>query len=119
MIAETGYPGFAIYLGFVGSIILYADRQRRRIKKVAPVLSREIQMLEAGTLAFLAACSFGTLPYLPHFLLQLVMLYSSAEIRGAAVDQALGGAGGLPASGQVGGTARRRGAAPVPTARTA
>jgi O-antigen ligase len=98
VIAETGYPGFAIYLGFLLSLLLHADRARRRLKRIDPSASRELLLLEAGALGFLGACTFGTLPYLPHFLLHLVMLHALADLRLQQAQAATGTPDAAPAS---------------------
>ena len=74
VLAETGYPGLVLYLGMVLSVGLAAERTRRQCKRVHESAARQLLLLEAGLVAFLAAAVFGSLPYLPHFLLHLVLL---------------------------------------------
>ena len=74
VLAETGYPGLVLYLGMVLSVGIAAERTRRQCKGVYDSAARQLLLLEAGLVAFLAAAIFGSLPYLPHFLLHLVLL---------------------------------------------
>lgn len=79
VLAETGYPGLMLYLGMLGSIIVAAERTRRRCKLVLPDAARQLLILEAGLCGFLVASTFGSLPYLPHLLVHLVLLYALAR----------------------------------------
>ena len=74
VLAETGYPGLLLYLGMLVAVLLAAERARRRCKNVLNVAARQLLFLEAGLVAFLTAAIFGSLPYLPHFLLHLALL---------------------------------------------
>jgi probable O-glycosylation ligase (exosortase A-associated) len=76
VLAETGYPGFLLYLGMLLTVFITAERTRRLCRGVLDTAARQILVLEAGLVAFLAAAVFGSLPYLPHFLLHLVLLYA-------------------------------------------
>jgi probable O-glycosylation ligase (exosortase A-associated) len=74
VLAETGYPGLLIYAGMLVALFVAAERTRRRCKGVLDASARQLLVLEAGLVAFLAAAVFGSLPYLPHFLLHLVLM---------------------------------------------
>jgi len=76
VLAETGYPGFLLYFGMLLTVGISAERTRRRCRGVLDTAARQLLVLEAGLAAFLAAAVFGSLPYLAHFLLHLVLLYS-------------------------------------------
>ena len=82
VLAETGYPGFILYLGMLLTVLITAERTRRRCRGVLDTAARQILVLEAGLIAFLAAATFGSLPYLPHFLLHLVLLYGMSAFYG-------------------------------------
>jgi putative inorganic carbon (HCO3(-)) transporter len=75
VLAETGYPGLALYLAMLLTVLIGAERTRRRCRGVLDTAARQLLLLEAGLVAFLASATFGSLPYLPHFLLHLVLLY--------------------------------------------
>ena len=76
VLAETGYLGLTLYLAMLASVIIVADRTRRKCKGVLDTAARQLLLLEAGLAGFLAAAVFGSLPYLPHFLLHLVLMYA-------------------------------------------
>jgi O-antigen ligase len=80
VLAETGFPGLLLYLTMVGVVLLAAERARRRCKHVFETGAKQLLMLEAGLLSFLVASIFGSLPYLPHFLLHLVLIYAVATL---------------------------------------
>ena len=80
VLAETGYPGLLLYLGMLLTVVITAERTRRRCRSVFPIAARQLLLLEAGLAAFLTAATFGSLPYLPHFLLHLVLLYGMSVL---------------------------------------
>jgi len=82
VLAETGYPGLLLYLGMLLTVLISADRTRRRCRGVLETAARQLLVLEAGLVAFLAAATFGSLPYLPHFLLHLVLLSGMSVMYG-------------------------------------
>ena len=102
VIAETGFPGFALYVTMLLVVLFNAERARRRCKKVFAIGAKQILLLEAGLLGFLVASIFGSLPYLPHMLLHLVVLYAVSQV---SMAQAAKNAAYLGASGPM--TARR------------
>jgi O-antigen ligase len=80
VLAETGIPGLLLYLIMIGVVLVAAERARRRCKRVFETGAKQLLLLEAGLLSFLVASIFGSLPYLPHFLLHLVLIYSVATL---------------------------------------
>jgi len=80
VLAETGFPGLLLYLTMVGVVVFAAERPRRRCKHVFETGAKQLLMLEAGLCAFLVASIFGSLPYLPHFLLHLVLIYAVSRL---------------------------------------
>jgi probable O-glycosylation ligase (exosortase A-associated) len=80
VLAETGYPGLLLYLAVILTALIAAEKTRRRCKGVLDAAARQLLLLEAGLVGFLVASIFGSLPYLPHMLLHLVMLYSLATV---------------------------------------
>ncbi len=80
VLAETGYPGLLLYLGMLLTVLVSAERTRRRCRGILDTAARQLLVLEAGLVAFLAAATFGSLPYLPHFLLHLVLLYGMSVL---------------------------------------
>jgi probable O-glycosylation ligase (exosortase A-associated) len=80
VLAETGYPGLLLYLAMLLTVLITAERTRRRCRGVLDSAARQLLVLEAGLVAFLAAATFGSLPYLPHFLLHLALLYGMSVV---------------------------------------
>jgi O-antigen ligase len=80
VLAETGVLGLTLYLGMLASIFIVAERARRRCRAIFEIGARQLLMLEAGLLAFLVASIFGSLPYLPHLLLHLVLIYAVSMV---------------------------------------
>lgn len=76
VLAETGYPGLLLYLAMLGTVVVGAERTRRRCKGAHDAAARQLLLLEAGLLAFLVASIFGSLPYLPHLMLHLALLHA-------------------------------------------
>jgi O-antigen ligase len=76
LLAETGYPGLLIYVGMLLAAFVGAERTRRRCRGALDASARQLLVLEAGLASFLAAAVFGSLPYLPHFLLHLVLMHA-------------------------------------------
>ena len=91
VLAETGYPGLLLYLVMLVSVIIPAERTRRRCKGVLDGAARQLLLLEAGLIAFLVASIFGSLPYLPHLMLHLAMLHALSGLH----QRELAGAAGL------------------------
>jgi putative inorganic carbon (HCO3(-)) transporter len=92
VLAETGYPGLLLYLGMLLTVLIAAERTRRRCRGVLNSAARQLLVLEAGLLGFLAAATFGSLPYLPHFLLHLVLLYGMSVVYRRQLKAATAGA---------------------------
>jgi probable O-glycosylation ligase (exosortase A-associated) len=90
VIAETGYPGLLLYLGMIGAVLIPAERARRRCKNRLPVAARQLLLLEAGLVAFMTHCIFGTLPYLAHLHLHLVLITVMIALYKKELDNAVG-----------------------------
>lgn len=86
--AETGFPGLLLYLTYFATVLIPTERIRRRCKRELPAEARQLLILEAGLMGFMTACVFGSLAYLPHLHLHLVLVYALAmvyrdELRGS------------------------------------
>lgn len=78
--AETGFPGLLLYLLYIVSVLVPADRVRRQCQGRLPDEARQLLILEAGLIGFMTACTFGSLAYLPHLHLHLALLYALAMV---------------------------------------
>jgi probable O-glycosylation ligase (exosortase A-associated) len=103
VLAETGYPGLLLYVGMLVTVFITAETTRRRCRGVMDAAARQLLLLEAGLIGFLVASIFGSLPYLPHFMLHIVLLYALSIL----YRQELA-AGGMQLPGQTQGHAPAR-----------
>jgi probable O-glycosylation ligase (exosortase A-associated) len=78
VIAETGYPGFAIFLAMVVTTILLVERARRRLKRALPQSASRIWYLEVSLFAYLTAGIFGSFSHLALFYVHLGVLVATA-----------------------------------------
>jgi probable O-glycosylation ligase (exosortase A-associated) len=99
VLAETGYPGLLLYLCMLVSIFVAVEKTRRRCKNVLDVASRQLLVLEAGLAGFLVACIFGSLPYLPHLMMHMVLLYGLSVMYERELA-AMGANPGIPGRGR-------------------
>jgi O-antigen ligase len=92
-LAETGYPGFLLFLGMVGTTIWRAERVRRAaVRAAAAAASYELLCLELGIVGILLAGIFGTLTRLNFLYISLAVLAALTEYYRRAI-----GGGGSPA----------------------
>ena len=80
LLAETGWPGFFLFLGMIASVLLPTDAVRRRIRHTMPARSSAIRMLELGLLGFLLAGVFASYNKLSFLYLQLAVAWAMAEV---------------------------------------
>jgi probable O-glycosylation ligase (exosortase A-associated) len=78
--AETGFPGVILYFAAVLTVLIPAERVRQACKRKMPDAARQLLFLEAGVIGYYIACVFGSLAYLPHLHLHMVLLYSLAMV---------------------------------------
>lgn len=79
VLVETGFPGLALFLAFLASTIIFADRVRRKAADRLPIRSRELRFLEIGLIAYLIAGIFGTYGLIPFPYLQAGLVWSFAK----------------------------------------
>ena len=104
VLAETGIPGFLLFIAMIVATVLHAERIRRRIRRLHPVGARQIFLLEAGLVGYLLASVFASNARLTFFYVHLVLIWAVAE------------ANDVPhAPGRRRGLGRRMTAAPVTT----
>ena len=83
LVAETGIPGLLIWIGVVLSVVLPAERLRRRCKRQAPEKGLPLFYLEAGLVAFAAAGIFGSFAHLSFLYIHLGLLWALTQcVRG-------------------------------------
>jgi len=90
--AETGVPGFILWLACIGSVLRYAYRIRRHAAPSA--LATQQSWIERGFFAFLLAATFGSYSQLILLYLMLSALWCSATLLASASPQVKGAARG-------------------------
>ena len=103
--AETGIPGFALFLGTLIVAIVGVDRIRRQWKGVLPDEAGRLFALELGLVAFMLAGLFGSFSRLSFVYLHMAYMYAAARAVAEQGAAALAAAGPWAASAPV-----RRGA---------
>lgn len=79
VLAETGYPGLALFLTLVGGTVLYVDRTRRAHRNAFPRAAIQLYFLEIGLLSFLVSGIFGSYSRLSFFYIHLVLMWALAQ----------------------------------------
>jgi O-antigen ligase len=72
--AETGLPGLGFFLGVVLATFITGFRSAARLKTQDPVTARSIRTLLFGLIAFLQACLFASMEFLPHPYLYIAII---------------------------------------------
>jgi putative inorganic carbon (HCO3(-)) transporter len=80
VLAETGIPGLALYLGMLGSVFRRLALARRRLPAPFEEWRLDLRYLEAGLAGFMACASFGSYESLPFLYLYLGFAWVMAEI---------------------------------------
>jgi O-antigen ligase len=83
--AETGLPGLFLFLGLVGSVLVGAERVRRRGRTLLPGPSAQLYALEIGLIAFLVAGLWGSFSSLSFLYLHLALITVIARQNAAAL----------------------------------
>jgi len=79
VLAETGTVGGLLYLAMLVSIVVRAERVRRRAKTPLPRSSQQILFVELGLLMFLVAGIFGSFAQIAVTYILLAFLWSVTE----------------------------------------
>jgi O-antigen ligase len=77
--AETGIVGLALFIGIVGSVVVFAERVRRRARRTLPTAARQLLFLELGILAFHIAGIWGSYANISFTYLHLALVWTFAE----------------------------------------
>jgi O-antigen ligase len=81
ILAETGIPGFCLFLLMIGSCVVAGRRARARCRDSADNAEwRRLQLMEYGLYGYLAAGLWGTFGLLSHFYVFLAILYVQADV---------------------------------------
>jgi len=80
LVAETGLPGLALFVGMLGSVLLRSFRVERNIRLAAPLEAEQLRILRFGLIAYLIAAIFGSFHRVSFLYLYLAVLWSAAEL---------------------------------------
>jgi O-antigen ligase len=80
MSAEAGLVGLMLFVGILGSTVLYAERVRRRVRQVLPADATQLLYLELGLLAYCIAAVWGSYAKLPPTYVHVMLIWAFAEM---------------------------------------
>lgn len=80
ILAETGIPGFLLYLAFLGSVLLEAIKAENRLRKVDPLAAEQLRVLRFALIAYLIDSVFGSFHKTSFLYLYVAVLWSAAQI---------------------------------------
>jgi probable O-glycosylation ligase (exosortase A-associated) len=80
ILAETGIPGLLLFLGIIGSIVLDAERTRRRLRATRPARALQLYYMELGLLGYLVAGIWGSYGELVLTYLHLSVIFAATQI---------------------------------------
>jgi O-antigen ligase len=93
VLAETGVPGLLLFLGLVASVVVPAERARRRARDLGLPAAQELLALECGLFAFLVAGIFGSFAKLAHLYVFLSLLWCVVSLIRHEIDAMSAGRG--------------------------
>jgi O-antigen ligase len=88
VLAESGIPGFIVFLGMVLSVGLSAERVRRRCRRESPRLAMPLDFLEIALFAFFIAGLFGSFASVTYLYIHLGFLWSCSVITERELERA-------------------------------
>ncbi len=80
VLAETGLPGFLLWFGSIVTVLVYAEKRRRRFDSIAPNAARQILFLEYGLVAYGIAAIWGSYAAHSFLYLHLTWIWVAASI---------------------------------------
>ena len=80
LIAESGLPGFGLFLGILGSVLLRALRVETRLRTRFPVEAEQLRILRFGLIAYLIAATFGSFHRVSFLYLYIAILWIAATL---------------------------------------
>jgi probable O-glycosylation ligase (exosortase A-associated) len=89
VLAEQGVPGLLLLFTLIASVVIPAERVRRKLKDLRPHSARQLLLLELGLLAFLVAGIFASYARLTFFYLHLAVIWALARAHQQEMRRAL------------------------------
>ena len=80
VLAETGVPGLALFLGIVISVLRAVRDARRRAGRVFPVEAEMLRWLQYALVGYLIAGVFGSFAKLAFLYVYLALLWCAARV---------------------------------------
>jgi putative inorganic carbon (hco3(-)) transporter len=80
LVAESGLPGLALFLGMLGSALLRAMRTERSLRSRFPLEAEQLRILRFGLVAYLIAAIFGSFHRVSFLYLYLAVLWSATTL---------------------------------------
>jgi O-antigen ligase len=80
LVAESGLPGLALFLGMLGSVLLRAMRTERALRVNFPLEAEQLRILRFGLVAYLIAAIFGSFHRVSFLYLYLAVLWSATTL---------------------------------------
>lgn len=80
VLAETGVPGFVLFMTLVFGTLLHVRRIRRRHATALPKTALQLYYLELGLIAFMTSGIFGSYSRLSFLYLHLLLMWVFAEV---------------------------------------
>ena len=108
LVAETGLPGFALFLGMLGSALLRAIRAESALRARFPIEAEQLRVLRFGLVAYLIAATFGSFHRISFLYLYLAVLWSATLQFEALLTMPLSGGPSLASTFSRPGALRRR-----------
>jgi O-antigen ligase len=85
--AETGLPGFVLFVTIIGVTARHAERARKRAVRHDPDGAYHVVVLQAGLAGYLVAGIWGSYAHLNILYIYLALLWSAAEAVGVGHPQ--------------------------------
>jgi len=78
--AETGFVGIIIFVATYLGGLISIDRSRRKLKKLRPQTAQAIYFMQAGTIGFFIAATFGSVAHVSFLVLHVVTVWAMSEM---------------------------------------
>jgi Lipid A core - O-antigen ligase and related enzymes len=80
LLAETGLPGFLLFCGVIGAVVIDAERTRRRARGTGAPGAMQLFYLELGLFGYLVAGIWGTYGQLVLTYLHIALISAAAQV---------------------------------------
>jgi O-antigen ligase len=80
VLAESGVPGLALFLGMVSITLYGAEKVRRKCRHEMPKAARQLYFVEVALVSFLTAGVFGSYSKLSFLYVYLALIYAMTEV---------------------------------------